>query len=432
MNCRPRQIVKPRRLGRVFFAPLVFASGALAAFSGLQAQNAAQSERGFRVYSRQGKEYVGAIEDIEADWSVRMTAPRGAEIAGKDFYSLRRWGALLPPPPTGRHVVFSNGDRIAIAEAGRFYIERERLHFRPQAPLRVRPGPQANVPLPFVEFLFLRPPRGTLATERFVNGFLDQSRSGDVVVMTNGDRISGTLTHLDSANSCRLKSAGKTIEVPTSRIAAVAFSTQLLVRRRPASRHGRGVFSNGARLTFSAVKLEADRATISGKTLFGSVLESPLGGLYGLEIRDKDIVFLSDLEPAKYEQAPFFGISWPLGRDREVNGGNLRLYGFGAVDKGLGMHGGAKVTYKLDRQYRWFECLAGVDPQTGNKGRLRAQVVVDGKCVATQEEMTAKTPPWRIRIDVGKADTMSLAVTGGARGNVQARFSWAGARLIKR
>ena len=48
-------------------------------------------------------------------------------------------------------------------------------------------------------------------------------------------------------------------------------------------------------------------------------------------------------------------------------------------DKGIGMRGRCRVTYRLDTQYSWFEATAGLDPSAGGKGRARLAALVDGK-----------------------------------------------------
>ena len=59
-------------------------------------------------------------------------------------------------------------------------------------------------------------------------------------------------------------------------------------------------------------------------------------------------------------------------------GYDLRLAG-STYDKGIGLHSESRLTYALNRNYQWFESLVGLDDQTGRRGSVLIEVLVDGK-----------------------------------------------------
>ena len=64
---------------------------------------------------------------------------------------------------------------------------------------------------------------------------------------------------------------------------------------------------------------------------------------------------------------------------------------------------------------------------------MRLRVLVDGKerDLGFKGELTWRTGPLRLRLDVSKAKELTLGVDFGAGGDVGDHVNWADARLIK-
>src|SRR5205085_10462183 len=135
----------------------------------------------------------------------------------------------------------------------------------------------------------------------------------------------GTVVSLDRASVCRLEAGKKTFEVPFSRIASVAFSTELLARPRVKGACGHLVLESGARLSLASARVDAERPVLAGKMLLGPAVEVPLDRVAALDLRQGRATYLSDLSPRAYQHTPFLGISWPLVKDGSVTGRELRL-----------------------------------------------------------------------------------------------------------
>jgi hypothetical protein len=144
-------------------------------------------------------------------------------------------------------------------------------------------------------------------------------------------------------------------------------------------------------------------------------------------------VYLSDLKPDKFEAKPFGNVEWPPVPDAGVSGRDLRLAG-STYDKGMGLHSESRLTYKLAGGYRRFEALVGLEEQPdGRTGTARIKVLVDGKPrpLDGDEELSAKSKPLAIRLDVQNAKELTLVVEFGKRGDVLGRVNWVDARLVK-
>ncbi len=83
------------------------------------------------------------------------------------------------------------------------------------------------------------------------------------------------------------------------------------------------------------------------------------------------MAYLSDLEPSKVEETPYFGRRCPYRRDVALDGSPLKLEDQ-PIAKGLAVHSRTALTYDLDRRYDRFETLVGFDASAGKKGRVTA------------------------------------------------------------
>jgi hypothetical protein len=362
---------------------------------------------------------------------VRLGGDRPILLPGDEVVSLRRQGGKLPPQPLGEQAVLSNGDRVPLDPAAGLRLGDEVLSARPLEPLRAAAGDVLRLPLSRLAVLWLFAPRGADDTAMFLRGLAQGERSRDQVLLRNGDLIEGTVVSLDRAGGCKVRVGNKVVETPCARVAAVAFSTELLARARPKGVFGHLVLANGCRLSLVSAAVDAERGRLTGKTVFGATVEVALGDVVALDLRQGRAVYLSDLTPSEYVHTPFLAVSWPFVRDGSAAGRAMLLPG-GTYDKGLGMHADSRITYALNRRYDWFEAAVGLDRETGMRGRVRVEVLVDGKAqvVGPDREITAADAPLVLRIRVRGASQLTLAVRGGRFGDVQAHVNWADARLI--
>jgi hypothetical protein len=146
-------------------------------------------------------------------------------------------------------------------------------------------------------------------------------------------------------------------------------------------------------------------------------------------------MYLSDLKPIGYLHVPFLDMTWPLGIDRNVLGGQLRSGGK-VYFKGLGMHSTARVAYDLPHSVRAFQAELAVDDCAGLNGSVVFSVYLhDGRDdwkLAFQSEIVRggqQTVP--ISVDVAGAKRIALIVDFADQGDVLDYADWLSARFVK-
>ena len=372
---------------------------------------------------------TGTIAQIDKDWTVSLAGGGNrASARGADLVTLRRASALLPAFPSGPHVVFANGDRLAGQVTK---IERGEVKFK--AAVGATNGPEANqdltIPLSALTLIWFRSPPQDPANDN-AKRWETERRRRDAVVLNNGDTRLGAVAGLSSPTSpLIMKEEGKETRIEPGHVVALAMNTDLARTLRPRGAYARLVLANGDRL--SLLSATADAMVLTGKTLFGVEVKIPIERIISLDIRQGKAVYLSDLKPKRYEHTPFLGVRWPYEMDRNVDGGELRLAGH-MFDKGIGLHSSSRLTFDLGGSYRRFESTVGLDDRTGQSGSVRIRVLVDGQQkIAEDKELTSAGGPRHLSLDINGAKELTLVVEFGDGGDVCDHVNWADARVVK-
>ncbi len=390
------------------------AGALLLVFSCLFAEPAA-AEPQFLIDTVSGKSVRGPLRSIGPRWVVGI-----GEESVADLVSLRRLGTPPPELPSREQVIFANGDRLP---GSILKLEGERLHFRFR-------GEETTLPLAALSVLWLAPPEGGEEPERLRHRLAHESRPRDVLYLRNGDTIEGVVTGLDE-RSVRLEANRKPLTIERSKAAVIALNTELASLLRPKTPYARVVLSDGTRLALATAEMPEGKPIVA-TTLFKTSVSIPIADLCALTVLNGPAVPLAELKPRKYEHTPYLGDNWSYTLDSSVDQRDLRLAG-GTYESGLGLHSESRLTYDLPAgRYRRFEALVGLDDRTGRTGSVRIRVLVDGKPVdlGGPEELTHRSGPLPIRVDVTAARELTLVVEFGERGSVQDHVNWADARLI--
>jgi hypothetical protein len=369
----------------------------------------------FTIDTASGKPVAGPLRELGPGWAVRLA---DARIEDADVVALRRDGVPLPAGPAGEHVVFANGDRLP----GRIEaLAGERLGFRL--------GQQRlQLPLSGLAVLWLATPDGA-EPDRLLRRLATEPRTRDVLLLRNGDRVEGVVTGLDG-NAVRLDVNRKELTVERGKVAVVALNTELTTTLRPKTAYGRLILRDGTRLSLASATSQ-DGKTLTGETLFKAAVSFPVADIVALAIQGGPAVYLSELKAKKFEHTPYLGVPWPYVVDGSVDRRDLRVGG-SSFDRGIGMHTASRLTYDLAGRYRRFEALVGVDDRSGKGGSTRIRVLLDGRPVGLGDrELTVRTGPLPVRVDVSGAKELTLVAEFGSRGGVEGHVDWADARLIK-
>jgi hypothetical protein len=386
----------------------------------------------FILHGKDGPLPPANIVRLCEDWAIETSAARGVLRPAADWAGLQQEGRARPAPPTENFVLLGNGDRLPLDLGRPVYLRDGRLLFTPAAPLRPLQGPELSLFAPHVAAILLAVPEGVDDVESYLAGLQQENRENDVVLLRGGDRIEGKVVGLDTKVGCAVVADGQKIQTPWPRLAGVAFASTGLARPRPKKTHALAVLAGGSRVRFTSLHFDSAQKGWVGRSSAGADMAITEQGLIALDLLRGQAVYLSELAPVRYAHTPYLGVRWPLGEDVSAAGRLLRV-GDECYDKGIGLHGRCRVTYRLDGKYAWFEATAGLDPSAGSKGRARLAVLVDGKehPLGDGKERTARDPPLAVLLDVRDARELTLVVDLGSLGDVQACVNWGGARLLK-
>lgn len=371
----------------------------------------------------QSLEETGALHFGVA--GARRTAPRWIE--------LRQVERKLPALLTRSFLLLSNGDRIRLDPAAGARLEDTRLHVRPAASVPSWRAKGLDLFAPYAVLLFWSLPEGVDDADRFFTQLAEEPRKRDAVLLKNGDRIDGTLSALSVKGGCTIATERKKIDVPPSQLAGIAWNTDRQARLRAKKPFARAALEDGTRVNLVDLRFEEKSRQWFGKTQFGAAVEMPEASVLALDYRLGQAVDLAELTPTRYEQRPYLGVAWPLGRDAAADGLPLRLGG-STFEKGLGLHAPCQVAYALDGKFRRFDALVGIDELASPRGRAKIAIDIDGKRIDVNagKELTSQAAPVPVRLDLDNAKTLTLIVEVGTFGDVQANVNFAKARLIKK
>lgn len=372
----------------------------------------------FVVESVRDPRVVGNVVRLGADGSARID---DADIPAGQFVALRRPGMPPSRPHHRPHVLLANGDRVP----GRLLaIENDVARF--SADFGQESG--LSIPLTAVSAVWMTSRGASIGANR-KQFDPDTPRKQDVVRLTNGDVIAGSVSGMPNDGLLGVQVGKEMSAVVRDRIEAIIFSTELARMPRPNGADYRLVTRNGARLSLSKVTI--DGAFLAGVTVFGESLRLPFVELAALSISGGPVRYLSDLKPQRYESTPFLGLSWPLVNDRNVVRGDLRL-GAGTFDKGLGLHSACRVIYPIPERTVRFSAWAGLDDATGRRGAAVLRLLADGQPVSQGAwDLVGGQMPHEIAVRVPPgAREWSIVIEYGSGGDVQDHVNLGDARFI--
>jgi hypothetical protein len=193
----------------------------------------------------------------------------------------------------------------------------------------------------------------------------------------------------------------------------------------------RPTFTLSGGLVFSGkwVKIDGDKWQV--ETPWGQMVKLPSAEIRSVRFRGGQMAYLSDLQPSKVEETPYFGRKTPYRKDVALDGSPLKL-GDQSIDKGLAVHSRTVLTYDLDRRYSKFEATVGFDASGGKKGRVDCRVFADDKELYGNLDLRADREPVRLSLPVAGTDQLKLVVDFGPDEDTGDRVIWGNARLYRR
>src|SRR5262249_53501156 len=141
-------------------------------------------------------------------------------------------------------------------------------------------------------------------------------------------------------------------------------------------------------------------------------LKIPAAEVQDVQFRGGTMTYLSDLEPSKVDESPFFSQKMPWRRDVGLLGEPLRMNGR-TYARGIAVHSRSRLTYDLNGRCARFEAELGCDDSARGKGRVDCRVLADGKELFAKTDLRADEPVVVLSLPVAGAAQLRLEVDFG-------------------
>jgi hypothetical protein len=208
----------------------------------------------------------------------------------------------------------------------------------------------------------------------------------------------------------------------------------LVLAARPAPERAEGswaTFSLPGGLSLTGRWKAIEGTTWKVETPWGQAVGVPAGEVEAVRFRGGKMVYLSDLEPSRVEETPFFGRGFPWRRDVNLQGGPIKIDGE-MYERGVAVHSRCMLSYDLDGRYSTFRALVGFDDAARRKGRVDCRVFADDREVFANPDLRADAPPVPLDLPVAGVKQLRLLIGYGPAQDTGDRVVWANARLYQR
>lgn len=290
---------------------------------------------------------------------------------------------------------------------------------------RSRLVPEVEIPLSAVRALRL--PVQKIDDPAFEDRMEKDGGGDSIFVMSEGKllRVPGAFRALDS-ETLSLVWEGQEKTVPREKVYGVVLAGG---DAGDGDRSARVALIDGGRLEGEIREMDGEHLRLGLPA--GADLTVSRLGVVRIDILSDRLVFVSDLEPEKVEEVPYFNTVWPHRRDRSLDGGPIRLGGK-TYEKGLGVHSRCVLTYDLGGDFQTFSAVIGIDDETKDLGHVVFRVRADGETLFDSGGVGGADDPRRIQVDIGGRETLILEVDFGDDLDIGDHADWADAHLVRK
>jgi hypothetical protein len=254
------------------------------------------------------------------------------------------------------------------------------------------------------------------------------STEDDSLLLTNGDVLHGFLRRIAAAGIA-FEQGESQLVVPLERVVAA-----LMAATPPPAVSGLRatiLLTDGGRLTASRLDWSGEQANVE---IFGGRQQMlPADRIAQVNVAGGRWVWLSSLEPISDQHTPMLDLPWPRVADANVLGEPLRVAGR-TFEYGIGVHSASVLRFDLAGNYRTFVTSFGLDDDSGFYADVNVAIHIDGRPGAAgfqQKNVRPGVLHGPVRLDVSGARSLDLIVDFGENGDLQDRFDWVEAALIK-
>ncbi|MCH8921616.1 MAG: NPCBM/NEW2 domain-containing protein [Planctomycetes bacterium] len=372
-----------------------------------------------RAVPAEGQPFAAKLIAVDAAWNITLGS--GEEKQTLAAADLVQWGGFRETR-RGTLILLAGGDML-VADV----LKLDGEHLLVDSLLLG----EVKLPLERLVGIVFKPSVDRRAADRAVARVRSAKGETDAAVLTNGDRLQGTLGEI-AGDKATLQTATGKLTFGLNKIRSISFNPALVELPKTSGKRAVVGLSDGSHLTAAALTLGAGDATL--KLLVGPSVEAAAKDIVALQPLGGRAVYLSDLKPAAYKHIPYLKLTWPYQADGNVTGSRLRAAGQLYL-KGLGMHSAAQLTYRLNGTYKRFAAEVAIDDASGDRGSVNFRVYIhDGKSWKvkyTSPVVRGGDAPLSVSVDLTGAKAVSLLVDYADRGDELDHADWLNARLIK-
>ena len=321
-----------------------------------------------------------------------------------------------PTGASGLCVILTNGDKLYGTVSG---------SGPDQMILDTLLGPRLAIPLDRVRACLTskaREPRWRSAAQRMMK---TDGTDEDRALMSNGDVMKGLVVGIEP-RQILFESGDRELSLDLDLVVALALAGEPYpIEPGPRARL---TLIDGSVLTVS--RLHWVQAAVELTFFDGTLQGVPPEAIRAVEVSGGRWTWLATLPPSSFKHTPMLTLNWPYTIDQNVLGDVLSIGGR-KFKHGIGVHSRAVMSFDLGGRYREFTTYCGLDDSAGPLAGVTAVILVDGKTKWQKERIRAGFPPESVRIDIQGAQTLELRVEFGENGDIQDRFDWADAALIR-
>ncbi len=293
--------------------------------------------------------------------------------------------------------------------------------------------------------------RGELPAYRPSVQWLDHTPGDDEdrILLTNGDVVRGFVTSIDKEGVTVDADMGET-KVPHRLIVAVRLARVPLVCDRsegpallwgcPAETAGQQpaashppyfivTIGDSGRVTMTAFDWSA--GVVEARLPQGAPVKFDPRRVVNIEVVGGRWEWVSSHHPISYQHTPMLSLHWEYATDRNVLDGPIRVAGE-RFTRGVGVHSRSSITYDLKGAYREFVTSFGIDDDSGPYADVTAHNLVAGQPRFVQTNVRRGRLFGPVRLDVSGAKRIELITDFGDNGDLQDRFDWIEAALIRK
>jgi hypothetical protein len=247
---------------------------------------------------------------------------------------------------------------------------------------------------------------------------LAQTKKGEVIA------ISGVVEQTETGR-LHFRYQGRSRTLPLEQVEGLILAAR---PDAPQADEVRPTFTLASGIVVSGQWKDLDASVWKVQTAWGQDVKLPAADIQDVRFRGGKMTYLSDLNPSKVEEAPFFGHRLGWRRNLNLLGEPLKMNGR-TYERGLAVHSRCILTFDLSGRYSRFETLVGFDEAARALGRVDCRVFADGKELYANRDLRADGPPVNLVLPVAGAEQLRLQVDFGANQDTGDRVIWANARL---